>query len=228
MADQTLKNPDPIFPTKPSSMLKNNISPSRSLDAAQGVRTSQKPTSQNKKLLTLIDSKFQAKKAMSTSAIVDSSKYSLSKTKTGHPRTTVKVDDDDNDGCGDSCKDQSKKSMKEGDKKKFCEVIIRKDDTKEEHDKFGVQKRHSVSLPLAGVVAAAGAGKRRVSFCGSHIELADVFASNGVKVLSVDMPPFMQIHAVEFARKTHDSLEKFTSKTLACAIKKVINLVNIN
>ncbi|XP_009369385.3 dynein light chain, cytoplasmic [Pyrus x bretschneideri] len=34
------------------------------------------------------------------------------------------------------------------------------------------------------------------------------------------MPPFMQIHAVECARKTHDSLEKFTSKTFALTLKK--------
>lgn len=69
-----------------------------------------------------------------------------------------------------------------------------------------------------------GVVERRRSLCGTpHVELADVFASNGVKVVSADMPPFMQIHAVECARKTHDSLEKFTSKTLASTLKKVIN-----
>ncbi|KAE8670782.1 Dynein light chain LC6, flagellar outer arm [Hibiscus syriacus] len=36
----------------------------------------------------------------------------------------------------------------------------------------------------------------------------------------LDMPPFMQIHAVDCARKTHDSLEKFTSKALALTLKK--------
>ncbi|GAA0166658.1 hypothetical protein LIER_21766 [Lithospermum erythrorhizon] len=34
------------------------------------------------------------------------------------------------------------------------------------------------------------------------------------------MPPFMQIHAVNCARKTHDSLEKFTARTLACTLKR--------
>ncbi|PON93287.1 Dynein light chain [Trema orientale] len=225
MADQTLKNPDPICPTKPSSMTKNhnnNINLSRSLDAAQTVRTSQKkPTSQNKLLLSLIDSAhFQAKsKAMSASAIVDSSKYSLSNANTGQPRRTVKdVDDTDNDK--DSCKEKSKKSTKEVEKKQVCQVMIRREAHEEGQNKFSAQQRHSVSLPLAGTGAGAGTGRRRGSFCGSHIELVDVFASNGVKVVSVDMPPFMQIHAVEFARKAHDSLEKFTSKTLACALKK--------
>lgn len=227
MADQTLKNPDPIFPSKPSSVLKNDINLSRSLDADQVLRTSQKPTSQKSSLLlSLIDgAQFQTNSAKSATAIVDSSKYSLPKAKTGQPRRTVKDDDDDH-GYGDgddSCKEKSKKSTKEGEKKKLCQVIVKREDKKEAHEeeqnKFGVQKRHSVSLPLAGT--GAGAGRRRRSLCGSHVELADVFASNGVKVVSVDMPPFMQIHAVEFARKAYDSLEKFTSKTLACALKKV-------
>ncbi|KAL8457280.1 hypothetical protein ACS0TY_034400 [Phlomoides rotata] len=61
---------------------------------------------------------------------------------------------------------------------------------------------------------------RRRSFCSSQVELADFLSCNGVKVVAVDMPPFMQIHAVDCARKTHDSLEKFTSKTLAFTLKK--------
>ena len=83
----------------------------------------------------------------------------------------------------------------------------------EEHD---VVKRHSVSL------APSGDGRRR-SFCGgaSRVDLGDVFAVNGVKMVSADMPPFMQIHAVDFARKAFDSMEKFTSKTLAFILKKV-------
>lgn len=63
-------------------------------------------------------------------------------------------------------------------------------------------------------------GGRRRSFGGSQVELGDFLANNGAKIVSVDMPPFMQIHAVDFARKTHDSLEKFTSKTLALTLKK--------
>ncbi|PQQ08480.1 uncharacterized protein Pyn_19283 [Prunus yedoensis var. nudiflora] len=63
-------------------------------------------------------------------------------------------------------------------------------------------------------------GGRRRSLSGSQVQLADVLAIYGVKIVSADMPPFMQIHAVECARKTHDSLEKFTSKTLALTLKK--------
>lgn len=74
-------------------------------------------------------------------------------------------------------------------------------------------------LKRPSVLVAAG-GRRR-SFCSSKTELADFLSCNGVKVVSADMPPFMQIHAVDFARKTYDSLEKFTAKTLASTLKKV-------
>ncbi|KAL6583894.1 hypothetical protein OROMI_003183 [Orobanche minor] len=63
-------------------------------------------------------------------------------------------------------------------------------------------------------------GGRRRSFCNSQVELADFLSCSGVKVVAVDMPPFMQVHAVDCARKAHDSLEKFTSKTLAYTLKK--------
>ncbi|XAR65430.1 Dynein ATPase [Bertholletia excelsa] len=68
-------------------------------------------------------------------------------------------------------------------------------------------------------------GGRRRSFCNSQTELADFFSCNGAKVVSVDMPPFMQVHAVDRARKTYDSLEKFTSKTLAFTLKKEFDKV---
>lgn len=75
-------------------------------------------------------------------------------------------------------------------------------------------KRSPISLPMA-----VDSGRRR-SFCCTETELADFFSRNGVKVVSVDMPPFMQIHAVDFARKSCDSLEKFTARTLASTLKK--------
>ena len=83
----------------------------------------------------------------------------------------------------------------------------------EKHD--GGVERMSVSL------APGGGGGRRRSFCGSQTDLRDVFAINGAKMVSVDMPPFMQIHAVNCARNALDSMEKFTSKTLALSLKKV-------
>ncbi|KAL3639547.1 hypothetical protein CASFOL_017454 [Castilleja foliolosa] len=73
---------------------------------------------------------------------------------------------------------------------------------------------------LSSIPPVVNGGGRRRSFCNSQVELVDFLACNGVKVVAVDMPPFMQVHAVDCARKTHDSLEKFTSKTLACTLKK--------
>lgn len=76
-------------------------------------------------------------------------------------------------------------------------------------------------------ISNGGGGDRRIirssrkSFCCSQTELADFFSCSGVKVVAVDMPPFMQIHAVDYARKAYDSLEKFTSKNLALTLKKV-------
>lgn len=147
---------------------------------------------------------------MSVSAMEDNSKYSLTKShnQLKTERHSIAV------------KDKSRKPTKEVDKKKVEEVIVKgkkeaPDDLKnsEKGQNMLESRKLSVSFGLSG-------GRRR-SFCGSRVELADVFANNGVKVVAVDMPPFMQIHAVECARKTHDSLEKFTSKTLALSLKKV-------
>lgn len=87
--------------------------------------------------------------------------------------------------------------------------------------KDGESKQSKGGKADVSLVGLKNLGRRR-SFGDSHIELADFFSCSGVKVVSADMPPFMQIHAVDCARKTHDSLEKFTSKTLACTLKKVI------
>lgn len=126
-------------------------------------------------------------------------------------------------------------SKPKGEKKKFFQVLQEKEGEKlvslkgskeveegeeKKKEKFGVERNLVVSSPSSLLPLAGGGRNRRRSFCGSHVELADVFASNGVKVVSVDMPPLMQIHAVECARKTHDSMEKFTSKTLALTLKK--------
>ncbi|GJT38919.1 SBP-like protein [Tanacetum coccineum] len=66
-----------------------------------------------------------------------------------------------------------------------------------------------------------GYGIRRRSF-GSSLEdeVSEFLVFNGVKVVAADMPPFMQVHAVDVTRKTYDSLEKFTAKTLALTLKK--------
>lgn len=171
---------------------------------------------------------------MTTSAMWDSSKFLLTRpthqSKTIAPRLA-------GEGEGKSTKEvseeKSKKSSKELDKKKVHKVKVN-EKRREPREGLDVKalpekvkdiepkdlldghdtNRLSVSLTLRG-------GRRR-SFCGSHVELADIFASSGVKVVAVDMPPFMQIHVTDCARKAYDSMEKFTSKTLACTIKKVI------
>ncbi|MED6158851.1 hypothetical protein PIB30_036765 [Stylosanthes scabra] len=102
-------------------------------------------------------------------------------------------------------------------KKRHGEQEMRKledvNEVVEKHD-VGV-KRHSVSL-------APPPPPPRKSLCGGSlkVDLGDVFAVNGVRVVSSDMPPFMQIHAVDSARKAFDSMEKFTSKSLASTLKK--------
>ncbi|GER38526.1 dynein light chain [Striga asiatica] len=63
-------------------------------------------------------------------------------------------------------------------------------------------------------------GGRRRSFCSSQAELASFLSGSGVRVVAANMPPLMQIHAVDCARKARDSLEKFTAKTLAFTLKK--------
>ncbi|KAM5570616.1 hypothetical protein ABKV19_011322 [Rosa sericea] len=112
-----------------------------------------------------------------------------------------------------------KKPNREVDKRSVEEVVVKMElmGVKEEEHEYESRRLSTSS-------SSNSLGGRRKSFCGSGQvqlnRLADVFANNGVKVVSVDMPPFMQIHAVECARKTCDSLEKFTSKTLALTLKK--------
>ncbi|KAF3437121.1 hypothetical protein FNV43_RR19874 [Rhamnella rubrinervis] len=203
-------NPDPNLPSSKPSSMSNNFS---RLITNHRFRASQKPTAQSLSFPPLVDTHLQAK-AMSVSAMVDSSKYSL--TKSHNQLKTEKHSRAAKDFCNN---DKSRKPTKEVDKKKVEEMIVKEkkeafDDLKDGEEGLNKleTKKASVSLGLSG--------DRRRSLCGSHVELADVFANNGVKVVSVDMPPFMQIHAVEYARKIHDSLEKFTSKTLALSLKK--------
>lgn len=157
----------------------------------------------------------------------------FSLTKSNHlTRTTIapKLEKDSTKARKEVSKEKIKKELD----KKFHEVRVN-EKKKETHEELDVKrlseklkdvqmkdlqdchesKRVSVSLAVRG-------GRRR-SFCDSQVDLADILASNGVKVVSADMPPFMQIHAVDCARKAYDSMEKFTSKTLALTLKKVIN-----
>ncbi|GJN18675.1 hypothetical protein PR202_gb05860 [Eleusine coracana subsp. coracana] len=54
-----------------------------------------------------------------------------------------------------------------------------------------------------------------------EINIKEVIAMLGVKVMAADMPPFMQLHAFRCAKRSFDSLEKFSSRQLAHDVKKV-------
>ncbi|XP_038894695.1 uncharacterized protein LOC120083162 [Benincasa hispida] len=107
-----------------------------------------------------------------------------------------------------------KKETNDGvdDKRGLC-LVVKEKELKEP------QKGHDL-VSLKPTVSLLRKGGRRRSFAGSQVELSDILAKNGVKVVSVDMQPAMQIHAVDCARKAHDSMEKFTSKTLALSLKR--------
>ncbi|PIM97173.1 Dynein light chain type 1 [Handroanthus impetiginosus] len=118
-----------------------------------------------------------------------------------------------------SKKDLKKPSFEEFDVKKASQLMSKSleniEDVKGFQEGYEMRRRNSVS----SIPPMVNGGRRR-SFCSSQVELADFFSCTGVKVVAVDMPPFMQIHAVDCARKAHDSLEKFNSKTLAFTLKK--------
>ncbi|XP_057995194.1 uncharacterized protein LOC110655621 [Hevea brasiliensis] len=61
----------------------------------------------------------------------------------------------------------------------------------------------------------------------SHVEtnLGSVASFLQVKVLVTDMPGFMQVHAFRCARRTYDSLDRFSSKHMAYNIKKELDKV---
>ncbi|KAL3819339.1 hypothetical protein ACJIZ3_005244 [Penstemon smallii] len=117
-------------------------------------------------------------------------------------------------------KDPKLQSFQESDVKKASQLMSKSHDFDKvkKLEKVGPfeMRRPSLSSSIPPMVN----GGRRKSFCSSQVELADFFSCSGVKIVAVDMPPFMQIHAVDCARKVHDSLEKFTSKTLALTLKK--------
>ncbi|KAF8408028.1 hypothetical protein HHK36_007168 [Tetracentron sinense] len=94
-------------------------------------------------------------------------------------------------------------------------VDIEMEKRRTENEKIKSHEKEESKRPSV----SSRSGQRR-SFCNSQTELGDIFSSIGAKIVAVDMPPFMQIHAVNCARKAYDSLDKFSSKTLAFTLKK--------
>lgn len=84
-------------------------------------------------------------------------------------------------------------------------------------------------IGVAAEEGGGGGGRRRGvtveearrSVSQVETNLASVVAFLQVKVMVTDMPGFMQVHAFRCARRTYDSLEKFSSKHMAFNIKKV-------
>ncbi|XP_057517217.1 uncharacterized protein LOC130798303 [Amaranthus tricolor] len=120
---------------------------------------------------------------------------------------------------------QGKKMGLESGKNKSL-VVVHEDivESKKELKKMGrdQSKKGGEANINNKLVIVNGIGKRR-SFCDVQEELANFLLTNCAKVVSADMPPFMQIHVVGFARKIKDSLEKFTSKNLALSLKKELD-----
>lgn len=213
----TQKNPDFSTSSKPFCYLTNSFS-------RLNLYHNKAPTSQKHiRNPPTKDIHLQAN-AMIFSADSDSSKFPHVKpSKLMQPQQkTASRNDKDSRIKEEASKEIRKKSSKGGPliskQKEVCKeevnskklVLVKDTDVKNLQHQGHDAMRFSVSI-----------GRRR-SFCDSEVGLGSVLANCGVKVVSVDMPPFMQIHAVDFARKTYDSLEKFTAKALALTLKKVI------
>ncbi|CAJ2664453.1 unnamed protein product [Trifolium pratense] len=204
-------NQDLIQATKSSFLVK----PFQSLNL--GSRKSKQPQTKH------VDTRLQTK-SMTTSAIFDSSKPNNTKNIVQTPKVEK-----------DSIFLNSKRTHKEKPQKTSSELEkwklqgLLKNEKKESYkgcvvEDVKVEKTRKVEegdvVKERVSVSLGQSGGRRRSLCGSMIELGDFFAINGAKMVSADMPPFMQIHAVDCARKAFDSMEKFTSKTLALSLKK--------
>ncbi|XP_022735856.1 uncharacterized protein LOC111289248 [Durio zibethinus] len=198
---------DPLIPSTKPFFMTDYFS---KLNLNYKTPTPQKPISnQHNQPPPSGDIHLQAK-AMTVSADADSSRFSLIKANY-LPHKTAK----------ESLNENVRKTSKDLDKKKeqHHQISVLISTTKEKQVKNLHEGHHDMKK------ASASLG-RKTSFCGSLGELADTLANCGVKIVSVDMPPFMQIHAVDCARKTHDSLENFTCRTLALTLKKVRNTDN--
>lgn len=85
-------------------------------------------------------------------------------------------------------------------------------------------KTHRERSELREKVGEGGEARRseRRSVSGAERNVGAAVAMLQVKVVASDMPAFMQVHAFRCARTAYDALDKFSSKYMACNIKKVI------
>lgn len=82
-------------------------------------------------------------------------------------------------------------------------------------------EKSRVHLPDLGQRETIDIAPGRKSMPEMQINMKEVVAVLGVKVMAADMPPFMQLHAFRCAKRSHDSLDKFSSRQLAHDVKKV-------
>ncbi|GMJ05732.1 hypothetical protein HRI_004242400 [Hibiscus trionum] len=190
---------DPSMASKKPFFMTNHFS---RLNLNHKTRAPQKPTNNHRSR----DIRLQAK-ALTVSADADSSRFSL--IKAGHSLT--------HGNTKESLKDTARKSSKDLGGKKQQQQQQR---SVLESKKLALTTVKEKQLKNLDMDKASASLSRRRSLSGSQVELGGILANCGVKIVSVDMPPFMLIHAVDCARKTHDSLEKFTSKALALTLKK--------
>ncbi|KAK9034385.1 hypothetical protein V6N11_050552 [Hibiscus sabdariffa] len=195
---------DPLMASKKPFFTTNHFS---RLSLNHKTRAPQKPTGNQHSR----DIRLQAK-ALTVSADADSSRFSLFKATHllthGNAKDSLK-DKPSKDTGGKKQQKQHQRSVLES--KKLALTTVKEKQLKNLHQ--GQADDRDMDKASASL-------SRRRSLSGSQVELGGVLANCGVKIVSVDMPPFMQVHAVDCARKTHDSLEKFTSKALALTLKK--------
>ncbi|KAK4803517.1 hypothetical protein SAY86_003334 [Trapa natans] len=208
----TANNSEPCLRSQNQHLLSNV----NRLNSSYRAHTPSKPfDSLQKPPRTSTDVRFQAKD-LSLSADFDSA-YSLKKIAWPTEKQRRKTDEPPRKQPSVKFDDLKKRASAEEavvDIGKFDNLALGTELCKLSREGAGTTKRRSsVSSSMAG-----GIGRRPL--CGRQVELEDVFASNAVKVVSVDMPPLMQVHAVDSARKAYDSLEKFSSKSLALSLKK--------
>lgn len=82
-----------------------------------------------------------------------------------------------------------------------------------------IENKRGVEIGRGEVIEA----RKSVSYIETN--LSSAIALLQVKVLATDMPGFMQVHAFRCARRTYDSLEKFSAKHIAYNIKKEFDKV---
>ncbi|KAL6884554.1 hypothetical protein ACP4OV_010490 [Aristida adscensionis] len=86
-------------------------------------------------------------------------------------------------------------------------------------------EKSRVHLPGLGQREIMDVMPGRKSMPEMEINIKEAVAVLGVRVMAADMPPFMQLHAFRCAKRSYDSLDKFSSRQLAHDVKKEFDKV---